>query len=78
MEHDSYVAFGPCGHVVGAVVQDPVYQKNVAADVARWIRNGLTVHSKPSAWMREAKYEWCNPECPTLAIRRARKSRSAK
>lgn len=39
----TYIAIKPCGCVVAACVDRPVYQKETAKALAKWVRDGLTI-----------------------------------
>jgi len=39
----AYVGRCKCGNVVAAAMDEPAYVKDNAKEVARWIRDGLTV-----------------------------------
>ena len=41
--HMAYTARCKCGHIVAAAMDEPAYAKDNAREVARWIRDGLTV-----------------------------------
>ncbi len=38
-----YVAMKPCGCVVAAAVDNPEHKKDTAKDIAKWVRDGLTI-----------------------------------
>lgn len=39
----SYVGYAPCGCMKAAIIDDPARPREVAREVASWIRSGLTV-----------------------------------
>lgn len=54
----AYVGIKSCGCVVAATVDNPAHQKEVAKDVATFIKEGLTIERKTCAWVRE-NFEGC-------------------
>jgi hypothetical protein len=42
-ERMAYVARCECGHIVAAAMDEPAYRKDNAKEVARWMRDGLTI-----------------------------------
>lgn len=51
-EHMSYIGICHCGQVVCAVVDNPARRRDVAREVASWIRDGLTIERVTSAYVR--------------------------
>lgn len=49
---DCYVAFKPCGCAVAATVDRADHKKEVARDLARWVRQGFTVERRTVDWVR--------------------------
>lgn len=39
----AYIGRCKCGHVVAAAMDEPEYRKDNAKEVARWMRDGLTI-----------------------------------
>lgn len=48
----SYIGRKPCGCVVCAAVDSPQYRKEVARDIAKWVRSGLTIERVPCSDVR--------------------------
>lgn len=49
-ETKCYVAIMPCGCAVGAVTQGC---PDAGKEVAKWIRRGMAIETKPVSWVRE-------------------------
>ena len=74
-ESQTYVAWNPCGCIGGAVVNDPEHARDVATNVASFIRQGCTVDLRPTGWVRspECSFSACvdNPSCVRAPKRKA-------
>lgn len=57
----AYVAKKPCGCICSAVVDEPNHKRDVAKDVAEWIREGLTIEHVTVQHVRENFVGW---QCP--------------
>jgi hypothetical protein len=49
---DAYIALRPCGCIVGAVVDNPEHSKDVAKDVAEFIRAGCRIERRTNEEVR--------------------------
>jgi hypothetical protein len=49
----SYIGREPCGCVTCATVDDEDHKKDIAKDIARWVRWGLTIERVPHEYVRQ-------------------------
>lgn len=68
----AYVGRAECGHIVFAAVDSPEHKKGTARDVAKAIRDGLTIEKMTVAEVRASNGQWCPKDC-----RQKRKARRA-
>lgn len=61
MSDYSYVARKACGCMVGATVDDPAHKKDVAREIAEWVREGLTIERVTHDVVRK---EFMGSKCP--------------
>lgn len=52
----AYMGREACGHVVAVMVDNPAHKRDTAREIARWIRDGLTIERGTVAEAREALY----------------------
>jgi hypothetical protein len=58
-EEMAYVAYhASCGKVIACTIDNPEHKREVAKDVARWIRYGDTVNRVPAAEVPDMP-GWC-------------------
>ena len=57
MSSMAYVGLKPCGCIGAAFVDRPEYAKDIAREVASWIRNGLTVERMTTEEVRAADWK---------------------
>ena len=55
----SYVGRKTCGCIVAAIIDDPDHRKEVAKEIAAWIKDGLTVERVTNDYVRE-HFRRCN------------------
>lgn len=75
----SYLALNPCGCFAGAVVNNTEHPREVAKDVASFVRYGCTVTLVDTEWIRtECDWKACanNPDC--VRMPKPKKARVAK
>lgn len=49
----SYAGIKKCGCCVAAAVDNPEHKAETAKEVAKWIREGLTIERKTKQWVKE-------------------------
>jgi hypothetical protein len=64
----AYIARCECGNVVGAIVINTRHQDDVAATVAEWIRDGLSVEQ---VTVKEAQAQFATCKCKTVEVAQA-------
>lgn len=60
----AYVGRKVCGCVCAAIVDDPAHKKEVAEDIADWIKSGLTIDRVSVEYVRENFVGWACPHEP--------------
>lgn len=55
----SYIGRKPCGCIVCCIVDEPDMKRDVATEVAKWIKWGLTVEHVTHQYVRENFTENC-------------------
>jgi NADPH:quinone reductase-like Zn-dependent oxidoreductase len=54
-----YVGIKNCGCMVAAMVDNPEHKKDTAKEIAKWIREGLTIERVTAEYVRE-NFKKCN------------------
>ena len=49
----AYIARESCGAITGAIVDEPQYKKDIAKEIAHWIREGCTVEHTDGEIVRQ-------------------------
>lgn len=49
----TYVGRKPCGCAVAAMVDRGDHPREVAKEIASWVRHGLTVENRTASWVRQ-------------------------
>ena len=55
----SYIGRKHCGCLVAAMVDDPEHKKDIAKEIAKWIRDGLIIERVTTEYVRE-NFKYCS------------------
>lgn len=49
----AYIGRKSCGCVICAYADDPAHKNDISKEIAKWIKNGLTVERVPDQYVRD-------------------------
>jgi hypothetical protein len=60
----SYIGKKECGCIVAAFVDNPEHKKDIAREIAKWIKDGLTIERVTDDYVRENFKRCTHKESP--------------